>query len=489
MSDPLENVQSGDASPLVNRGSTINAVLEAARAHRAAKFGRQGAGPAQADPLTPACLVLVQNDTGSTLPEWGVCTPSGMAVDPEDSEAAGFAARRRPAFTAAAPAAATDPVLIPVEPIAVGAVGRAALAGCTVAVVNVTDAGHRFAVPAAGITASLASANAGPVRLLTPNGVGTYKTYVRIGSPAAGAVWLARLTDESSGGWKYVRLSLTNLGAEEDDGSESDDYTAFPSQIDPSLTCNPMPGMRVLMWESAEPGLQEFMVVLSPPLLCEVTGWDSGTKYHTVEQKTWNTTSDTIVDYSPATSYTQCVNVTDPSTQLANGTRVLMWKIPDVDGAHWISAPAITGAAPALTYVYDALTAPYSVAAADAWEDVEDGGDLEVTVTAGTWRVWYQCSGQASSSADNQSLLKVRVYNETAGAELEPTIMQQYVTMSPGVPIADGLGFAAGNAAAAHIVTVGSSTTYKLQVYLEGSSGEGGSIDLASIHAEKLNVT
>jgi hypothetical protein len=179
--DPLDPVAPGEVSPLVTSAATVNAVLEAARWHR----GRKGAGPrgpgVADDPLTPASLVLVQNNTGSTLLAWSVCTPTGMVVDPDTDEASGHRARRRPAFVVGAPAAADDPVLITVEDIAAGKIGKAAVAGCTVAYVNRTSSAHEFAAPAAGVTTSLASAESGPVRLLAASGTGTKKFYVALG--------------------------------------------------------------------------------------------------------------------------------------------------------------------------------------------------------------------------------------------------------------------------------------------------------------------
>jgi uncharacterized membrane protein len=287
--DPLDPVAPGEVSPLVTSAATVNAVLEAARWHR----GRKGAGPrgpgVTDDPLTPASLVLVQNNTGSTLLAWSVCTPTGMVVDPDTDEASGHRARRRPAFVVGAPAAADDPVLITVEDIAADKIGKAAVAGCTVAYVNRTSSAHDFAAPAAGVTTSLASAESGPVRLLAATGTGTKKFYVVLGDGAGAGGdpgFFARLT--SIGGsplaWKWYAQKLNNLGVYVDDGSESSAFNAIPAPFD-GLTAAPatLAGRRVWMIPSTEPGFYEFLPY-GPP---NGTATGSGASWSGEASDTW----------------------------------------------------------------------------------------------------------------------------------------------------------------------------------------------------------
>lgn len=78
------------------------------------------------------------------------------------------------------------------------------------------------------------------------------------------------------------------------------------------------------------------------PLLCEVTV--SATS-HTVERKTY---SAGIVDYSPATTFTNCYSTTGSTIPV--GRTVIMFPIPDVPGSYWIT-PAGTN-----TVTFDVVT-------------------------------------------------------------------------------------------------------------------------------------
>lgn len=214
--------------------------------------------------------------------------------------------------------------------------------------------------------------------------------FVKGGTGGGRYGWFARLTTSTGSpptSWKWYEVGLDSGGSWVDIGSEAASFNAYPSKIDPTLTCNPMPGMRVWMWSSRESGKYEFMVVLSPPLLCEVTAYDGATKYHTVEQKTWNTTSDTIVDFSPATTYTKCVSTTE--TEIDAGTRVMMFKIPDRDGEHWIQA-VDPPAAPAPVEDWTQLPATFTLSTGTSFQTVT--GLTETIPSDGRYRVWYDIS-------------------------------------------------------------------------------------------------
>lgn len=180
MADPLQHVNPND--PLVIRAATWNAFVDAARETK--KGPRIGAGPNERLPLVPSVEVYVKNTTGGTLAEWSVVTPTGYATDP-DSEP--IEARKRPVFEVSAPVATDDLILLTVEPIANGRIGRAVATGIAVAVVNVTDAAHRFAVPIIGNLFQLNSATCGPARLSVPAAVGTEKRLVVLGAPPCDA--------------------------------------------------------------------------------------------------------------------------------------------------------------------------------------------------------------------------------------------------------------------------------------------------------------
>ena len=212
MNDPLGNVVSGNFSPFVTSLRTVNAVLDAARAQREANQGNKGGGPLTPDALVPANIVLVSNNAGGTWPEWTVLAPTGFVIDPDTYP---FDCRRKPVFTGAAPVTDSDPVLITLEPIANGAIGRAAAAGVTVCYVNVTDTAHRFARPIPGNLYQLESAPSGPACLLTPSGAGVYKTFVLLGKPPSIGVYPVEITgtfNASTGyPWKALVLDVPDV--------------------------------------------------------------------------------------------------------------------------------------------------------------------------------------------------------------------------------------------------------------------------------------
>jgi hypothetical protein len=82
------------------------------------------------------------------------------------------------------------------------------------------------------------------------------------GGGAAG-VWMARLTTKhaTESRWKYYRITLDSGGGWVDDGAEAADWTAVPSTLDGTHYANPVAGLRVVMWQSAEPGFEEFLPV------------------------------------------------------------------------------------------------------------------------------------------------------------------------------------------------------------------------------------
>lgn len=176
----------------------LNAMLAVAKDRRRGQVRATPTGPGD-DPARgwpPACLVDVENTTGSTLPAMAILTPAGAARDPAASDAVADDAALLPILSVSAPLTDADPVLVTLDSIEDGKLGRAAVSGATVAMVAVTDATHHYARPVVGNVFQLASAESGPVRLLTPNGVGTYRTYVLI----QGAVLPSEITATGNNG-------------------------------------------------------------------------------------------------------------------------------------------------------------------------------------------------------------------------------------------------------------------------------------------------
>jgi hypothetical protein len=118
-------------------------------------------------------IVLIKNDSGVDVPWLGVLAVSGVAVDPSggtlagngdaDKKARQFATQ--PVLSGGLPAV-NSTVVVAMEPIAQGKIGRAAASGVFACRVNVTEESHKFAVADNGFVTRLKSASCGPCELL-----------------------------------------------------------------------------------------------------------------------------------------------------------------------------------------------------------------------------------------------------------------------------------------------------------------------------------
>lgn len=141
--------------------------------------GRFGAGPQAGRELAPN-VVLIRNGSGQDIPWLGVLGISGVAINPSGGEldgtdeAADIARRfaRGPVLSGATPQVAShaDAFVVAMEPIAAGAIGRAAIGGMFACKVNVTDVTHRFAVVKNNDVTQLQSARCGPLQLVWKDG-------------------------------------------------------------------------------------------------------------------------------------------------------------------------------------------------------------------------------------------------------------------------------------------------------------------------------
>ena len=204
MGDPLQHVQPG--SPLMIQAEAWNRIVDAAGRSEGSRRFDGGAGDARRIPTRPAVYIDVKNTTGGSVANRAILSPTGVVVDPATNP---DLAADGPTVVAAAPTSDSDPVLIAVQPIPAGTVGRAVVAGVTVAQVSVTSTSHRFARPIAGTSTHLASAATGPVRLLVPpTTTGTQMVYVLLGGAGTSASDGGGGTDGncSGDGW---RVGLT----------------------------------------------------------------------------------------------------------------------------------------------------------------------------------------------------------------------------------------------------------------------------------------
>lgn len=83
---------------------------------------------------------------------------------------------------------------------------------------------------------------------------------------ASSSVFLARLTTSGLNaggvtGWNFYKQRLFFAGTYNDDGSEVTGFNAIAAKIDGTLLCNPVGGLRVLMFASQNAGQYEFLPI------------------------------------------------------------------------------------------------------------------------------------------------------------------------------------------------------------------------------------
>ncbi len=173
MADTYQNVNAGD--DLVIPAPTWNGILDAAENFARRKMGAEG-GAQNNDPLTPAVRVLVRNDTGAAIPVGSVLTLGTPIVSAADYPRE---VSRSPLFPGTAPGAATDQFAITLDPLDIDEIGRAIVMGVVPIDITVTDAAHNYAEPTPTVTATMASAAAGPARIIwKASGTGTKRAVV-----------------------------------------------------------------------------------------------------------------------------------------------------------------------------------------------------------------------------------------------------------------------------------------------------------------------
>lgn len=258
MSDPLASVTPGDPPPL--RADTWNGVLEAARAHRAGKRGGLGADNEHTPPV-PSLVVWVKNMTGGSLPSFSVVAlgePVISAVTyPHD-------VNRGPVFPGTAPAAATDSFAVLLEPASASSssgrqIVQAVVMGVVACDLNVTDEDHEFAKPAVGITATLASADDGPARIIWKDtGTGTKRAVVLLVGSGAGSAFPAELTSGYASGYSWKKLELSGTAFVDVSPAVTGTNNAYSVDDSESLAS----GHRVMMWLDVATGDYKFQPCL-----------------------------------------------------------------------------------------------------------------------------------------------------------------------------------------------------------------------------------
>jgi hypothetical protein len=163
----FDRVQRGER--LTIRADQWNAL--AALAERAAD-GRFGAANQLPEAYAPN-IALVRNDHNIRVPRFGVLVITGVVINPATSAALAAEFAARPILRGTAPSLDNDErIVVMLEPVEPGAVGRAAVSGVFACRVNVCDPAHRYAGGKFQDATQLQSAAAGPVLMLWRQGEG-----------------------------------------------------------------------------------------------------------------------------------------------------------------------------------------------------------------------------------------------------------------------------------------------------------------------------
>jgi hypothetical protein len=172
--DPRQNVNTGD--PIRLAASQINGLNRLLTPN--AGFSAQTAG----EPPTPYTWVMAKNNTGSTIPRWGVLAITGMDISPASGANAASQYQQMPVVAGGTPSDTTTSWCVAVEPIAAGAIGRVAVGGCVQVKVEVADSAHTF-VRCKSSSSELKSTDNGEGLILWKQGTGSGQwALVRLGN-------------------------------------------------------------------------------------------------------------------------------------------------------------------------------------------------------------------------------------------------------------------------------------------------------------------
>lgn len=197
--DPLKKVQPGH--PFRMPAAAYNAFVDAA-----ADFQRRSLNKGGVDSCGrgyPPGIVLIRNDSGADVGQFGVLTLGGIVIDPADNEPE---FRSGPVFAGIAPVAG-KPLAVLQEPVASEKFGRAMIYGVTPVKLNAAAGGAGFADLISGTSATLVPAMTGPARVLWCADEGESAVWAVVCLNQAGyrvshswQVWLRH----DAGTWKYA---------------------------------------------------------------------------------------------------------------------------------------------------------------------------------------------------------------------------------------------------------------------------------------------
>ena len=218
----LTHVRGGD--PLRIKAPTMNAMLDAARAERARRHAEESNLIREA---AQTGICYVKNSSGGNLDRFNILGIDDFIIAPADN-ANEF--KRRPMFVGDTPADAdhVDNIVILLEPIANGKIGRAAAAGVVHCQINMTDATHKYAVITDGDATKLTSnADQGFRILRAASGTGTKWAIVRLDFHTVADPWTATTLIKTSTGTPGYIDANADLGLEYLAGASNAETRAF----------------------------------------------------------------------------------------------------------------------------------------------------------------------------------------------------------------------------------------------------------------------
>jgi hypothetical protein len=171
----------GPGDPIPTDAATWNAILGAAHAHRRGDRPQPGGGGLSFGGVVEAFAL---NSTGAALaPNRPAAVTAAGGIDVTGD--GGPPWQRTPVVTLGVPGASADFIVVTLEAIPAGQIGRVAVAGAVLCNLKVNNAGHGYAAPTTNTTA-LESAATGPIRVLHKGtGSSTRRCLVYLGDQVA----------------------------------------------------------------------------------------------------------------------------------------------------------------------------------------------------------------------------------------------------------------------------------------------------------------
>lgn len=204
MPDMLPTFKSGDPRTKALNAGFLNNVTDRLRniPQQSLPSSRSGGGQ-------HVLSVYAINNSGGDIDERSV-----MAIDTvglniaTDQEMINF--QERPLASIDIPTASTNFPVVALESIRDGEIGKVAISGAVVCMVNVTDAGHAYANPTAGDETKMTSGATGQVRILyKPGGTGNKRCWVYLVEQSGAA-------SPASSGASIKEILLNSYEASED---------------------------------------------------------------------------------------------------------------------------------------------------------------------------------------------------------------------------------------------------------------------------------